>query len=61
MTKDMQAFFDRFARSHKGKPVDSVKRALAQAWKRELGGSVTDPELTQYAKVISAGGKVKVK
>lgn len=61
LKKEMQAFFDKFARSHKGQPVEQVKRALAQAWKRELGGSITDPELTDYANVISEGRKITVK
>ena len=61
LDKELQAFFDKFARSHKGQPVDKVKRSLAQAWKREFGGRLTDPELTNYAKVISEGGKVQVK
>lgn len=61
ITKDIQEFFDKFSRRYKGKPVSHVKQALSREWKRELGGSISDPELTNYAQVISEGGKVKAK
>lgn len=61
ITKDMQEFFDKLSRRYKGKPVSQVKQALSREWKRELGGSITDPELTNYAEVISGGGKIAVK
>ena len=59
--KNTQATFDRLSRSHKGKPVPEVKRALKRAWEREPGAKITDPELTAYATAISEGTRIKVR
>lgn len=56
---EMQAFFDRFTRRNKGKPVAQIKQALRREWQRELGGSITEPELTDYARLISEGVKIR--
>ena len=58
--KEVQRFLDSFARTHKGKPVEEIKRSLRQQWKSKLGGDITDPELTTYAEQIAAGGTIKV-
>ena len=58
--RETQKFFDSFARQHKGQPVAKVKAALARDWKRKMGGSMSDPELTDYAKLISDGGKIVI-
>ncbi len=61
LQKDLQTFFNRFSRRYKGQPVNLVKQALRREWKRETGGTITDPELTQYADVISSGAKITVR
>lgn len=39
----------------KGRPVEEIKPVLQQRWTATAGGSVTDPELSEYAAKISAG------
>ena len=59
--KETQAFLDQFARSHLGQPVDQVKVALKRDWKRKMDGTITEPELTEWATVISEGGRIQVR
>ncbi|MEU1908345.1 hypothetical protein [Streptomyces hygroscopicus] len=41
--------------------MDEVKAAVQQVWARQTGGgTITDPELTQFAEQIAAGGRVSV-
>ncbi|WP_329212299.1 hypothetical protein [Streptomyces sp. NBC_01708] len=43
------------------RPVEEVKPVLQQRWRRTTdGGSITDPELTQYAERIAAGGSFNI-
>ncbi|MEU5323023.1 hypothetical protein AB0G67_40665 [Streptomyces sp. NPDC021056] len=47
---------------YQGRPLDEVKRAVQQTWARNSGGgSITDPELTEFAEKIAAGGRVEVR
>ncbi|MDF2146761.1 hypothetical protein [Knoellia sp. p5-6-4] len=50
---------DRVLASHGGQPVEVVKPILRRELKR-AGFDVTDPELTEYAKQISDGGRVVI-
>jgi hypothetical protein len=45
---------------HQGRPVDSIKPALKRLFERR-GGKITEPELTQYAEMISDGTKIEFK
>lgn len=56
-TRRIQREMDRFTARYAGLPVEQVKPALKQMWERD-GGSLTDPELTEYAEVISEGGQI---
>lgn len=58
--KETQSFFDNFSRRYRGKPVSEVKRALAREWKQKMDGTMTDQELTDYAKRISEGTRIEV-
>lgn len=58
---EMQRMLDGVFRTHGGKSVGDVKRALQRASKKDLGNALTDPELTQWAETISQGTKVKVR
>lgn len=44
-----------------GRSVDEIKPVLQQRWRATAGGSITDPELTQYAEQIAAGGTFNIK
>lgn len=60
VAKDYQRMFDSLSRRYRGRPVSTIKRVLQREWKR-LGGSITDPELTEYATHISNGTKINMK
>lgn len=44
----------------KGRPVEEIKPVLQQRWTATAGGSITDPELSEYAEKISAGESFSV-
>lgn len=56
---DYQRMLDSLGRRYKGRPVSSIKPVLQREWKR-VGGSISDPELTEYATLISNGTKIKM-
>lgn len=56
--KEMQAVLDRVLRAGKGKPVAEVKRLLRREWRSALGGDITDPDLTRWAKLLAAGQRI---
>ena len=58
--REMQQTMDRLGRELKGQPLDAAKTRLQREWQR-MGGSITDPELTQYAEVLVAGNRIEFK
>lgn len=48
------------SKEFEGRPVEEIKPVLQQRWTSTAGGSITDPELTQYAEQIAAGGTFNV-
>ncbi|RBA33800.1 hypothetical protein DQ226_11625 [Dietzia maris] len=60
MASDYQTMLDTLAKRYKGRPVSEIKPALQREWKK-IGGSITDPELTQYASHISEGIRIQMK
>lgn len=59
MASDYQKMLDVLAKRYKGRPVSEIKPALQREWKK-IGGSITDPELTQYASSISEGVRIQI-
>lgn len=59
IASDFQEMLDRVSSEYSGQPVDTIKSILQQAWE-ELGGTIGDPDLTDYATVISEGGRIQV-
>ncbi|MGW8955852.1 hypothetical protein [Streptomyces sp. NPDC055709] len=58
LTRDLNALVP----THQGRPVDEVKEAIRSVWTRSTGGgSITDPELTQFAESIAGGQRVAVR
>lgn len=55
MTRD----FDRLRQQYKGQPVEVIKPEIRRVFEKD-GGSITDPELTDYAKLISNGQHIEV-
>ncbi|MDQ0701085.1 hypothetical protein [Streptomyces sp. W4I9-2] len=44
-----------------GRPVEEIKPVLQARWRAAVGGSITDPELSEYAAKIAAGETFDVK
>ncbi len=61
VAKEYQRMFDSLGRRYRGRPVSTIKPVLQREWKRVNGGSITDPELTEYATHISNGTQIKMK
>ena len=58
--RETQQFFDSFCRRYAGKPLPTVKSALAREWKSKMNGTMSNAELTDYATLISEGSKIKI-
>jgi hypothetical protein len=56
----LQDLLDRVFRLAPGKSVDWVKTVLAQEWRSEFDAEITDPELSEYAKTLAEGHRIKV-
>ncbi|MFE6520860.1 hypothetical protein [Streptomyces sp. NPDC057794] len=57
VARDLEKMLNGMSSEFEGRPVEEIKPVLAQRWaKTTPGGSITDPELTQYAERIAAGG-----
>ncbi len=60
IASDYQKMFDSLARRYKGRPVSEIKPVLRREWSR-VGGSISDPELTEYATHISEGTRIQMR
>jgi|GEM_PF-948359 len=58
LASDHTRMIDSLSRQYRGRPTEEIKPALQREWRRVNGGSITDPELTEYAQAISDGTKV---
>lgn len=60
IASDYQKMFDSLSRRYKGRPVSEIKPVLRREWAR-VGGSISDPELAEYATLISEGVPIEMK
>ncbi len=60
IASDYQKMFDSLSRRYKGRPVSQIKPVLRREWSR-IGGSISDPELTEYATHISEGTRIQMR
>lgn len=60
IASDYQRMFDRLAGTYKGRPIAEIKPALQREWAR-IGGSISDPELSEYAAHISEGTPIEMR
>lgn len=60
IASEYQRMFDSLSRRYKGRPVSRIKPVLKREWAR-LGGSISDPELTDYATLISEGTRIQMR
>jgi hypothetical protein len=62
MADDLTRALNGLTSRYQGKPVEEIKPEIQREWSKHTGGgSITDPELTQFAEQISAGGRVAVR
>lgn len=54
MQPDLDSLFDRYH----GQPVDVVKTALASEWQAKTNKPLPEPQLTQWANLISNGRRI---
>lgn len=60
VASDCQKMFDSLLRRYKGRPVSEIKPVLRREWSR-IGGSISEPELTDYATRISEGTRIQMR
>mgnify|MGYP006972344662 FL=1 len=60
IASDYQKMFDSLSRRYNGRPVSEIKPVLKREWSR-VGGSISDPELTDYATLISEGTRIQMR
>lgn len=62
MASDLTRALGGLTARFEGRPLEHIKPEIQRVWARHTGGGrVTDPELTQFAEQIQAGGKVVVR
>ena len=59
IASDYQKMFDRLGLQYKGRPIPEIKAALRHELS-QLGGTISDVELTDYATLISEGTHIKI-
>ncbi|MFF1444100.1 hypothetical protein [Streptomyces sp. NPDC058295] len=62
MASDLTKGLNALTAQYQGRPLAEIKPQIQRVWaKHSGGGKVTDPELTQFAEQIQAGGRVEVR
>lgn len=61
LASQYERMFDSLRRRYTGRPVADIKPVLKREWARINGGSISDPELTDYATLISDGTTIKMR
>ena len=60
VAKELTHDMERLRLQYQGRRAGSIKPALKRLFERR-GGKITEPELTQYAEMISGGTKIEFK
>lgn len=60
LASQYEKMLDSLRRRYTGRPVAEIKPVLKREWARINGGSISDPELTDYATLISEGTRIKM-
>lgn len=61
LAKRYESMFDSLRRRYTGRPVSEIKPVLRRECARVNGGSINDPQLTDYATLISQGTKIEMR
>ncbi|MFF3566107.1 hypothetical protein ACFYXS_39395 [Streptomyces sp. NPDC002574] len=58
---DLTSSLGALSEQYQGRPLEEIKPEIQRVWSdRTGGGNVTDPELTQFAEQIQAGGQITI-
>ncbi|MFJ4851445.1 hypothetical protein [Streptomyces sp. NPDC088733] len=58
-TSNLTSALGALSEQYQGRPLEEIKPEIQRVWaQRTGGGTIMDPELTQYAEQIQAGGTV---
>jgi hypothetical protein len=60
IARNLSTMLNGMSQEYKGRPVEEIKPVLQQRWNRVADGSITDPQLTQYAEQVAAGGTFNI-
>ncbi|QDO88055.1 hypothetical protein FNH13_06575 [Ornithinimicrobium ciconiae] len=60
IASEYQKMFDSLSRRYRGRSVSEIKPVLRREWAR-IGGSISDPELTDYATLIGEGTRIQMR
>jgi hypothetical protein len=58
IARDRTRDLDAMRRQYTGRPIAEIKPALQRVFAKD-GGSITDPELTEWAQAISDGTRIE--
>ncbi|NKY38016.1 hypothetical protein [Cellulomonas septica] len=59
VARNFEREFDRLRIQYAGRPVSEIRPAIRQMF-ADQGGSISDPELAEYAEAVSGGAKINV-
>jgi hypothetical protein len=57
---EYQELYDRVLQSGQGKSVEEVKVLLAREWRQALMPEISDSELSEKARLLAEGNRIKV-
>lgn len=60
LARQQTAALDQLRQQYTGRPVDEIKPVLQNLFAKD-GGNITDPELSEWAQLISDGTKIEMK
>lgn len=60
MAREQNRELERMSATYTGRPIEEIKPALQRPFAR-YDGKITDPELTEWAQLISDGTKITLK
>ncbi|MEL5990645.1 hypothetical protein ACOKGD_04785 [Microbacterium phosphatis] len=60
MAREQNRELERMSATYTGRPIEEIKPALQRLFAR-YDGKITDPELTEWAQLISDGTKITLK
>ncbi|WP_026932073.1 hypothetical protein [Glycomyces tenuis] len=60
LAREQTRELDQLREEYTGRPIEEIKAALQRLFAKD-GGSITDPELSQWAQLISDGRRIEIR